>query len=251
MLSEESRIHVYIARLGLGSRREVEEQIRQGKVRVNGKPAQLGQKINPASDQIVYRSKVLPKAQTKDFSLVALNKPKGVISSVRDPQGRKTVLDLLPKRFRHLYPVGRLDLQSEGLMLLTNDGELALRLTHPRYETPKLYEVKIRGDLGEKKIEHLEKGVRVGREKWKGVKVLNVYDVTKSGTPKFKVRLEITEGKNRHIRKLFEAISCRVTDLRRIKISGVSVKGIARGEFRVLSNAQRLRLRKEVGLGEL
>jgi 23S rRNA pseudouridine2605 synthase len=245
---EEARIHVYIARLGLGSRREIEEQIRQGRVSINGKPAKLGQKVSPGADQIVYRSKLIPKAQSRGLTLIALNKPKGVITSVKDPQGRKTVMDLVPKRFSHLYPVGRLDYQTEGLILLTNDGELALRLTHPRYETPKVYDVKIRGELTEKKLEHLEKGVRIGSEKWKGVKVVNHFDVTESGTPKYKIRIEVTEGKNRHIRKLFEAIACRVIDLRRVKVSGISLKGIPRGEFRVLSDAQRMRLRKELGL---
>jgi len=245
---EEARVHVYLSRLGLGSRREIEDQIRQGRVKINGKIASLGQKIDPLQDQVQYRSRLVPKAGQSKAVLVALHKPKGVISTVKDPERRTTVLDLLPKRFSHLYPVGRLDFQSEGLILLTNDGDLAYRLTHPRYEVPKLYEVKVRGNLGEKKIEHLEKGVKVGNQKWQGVRILDVKEVTREGTPKFKLRMELKEGKNRHIRKLFEALSCRVTDLKRLKIGSLSLKGIPKGEYRLLSKGQHLQLRKEVGI---
>ncbi|TVQ80264.1 MAG: rRNA pseudouridine synthase [Bradymonadales bacterium] len=247
----EARVHVYLAQLGLGSRREIEDQIRLGRVKVNGKIAKLGQKVDPQQDQLSYRSRLIPPSKARqNLQLVLLHKPKGVISSLKDPQGRMGVVDLLPRRFSHLYPVGRLDLQSEGLILLTNDGDLALRLTHPRYEVPKVYEVKLRGNLDPKKIEHLEKGVRVGNEKWKGVRILDLKEVTRSGVPKFKLQIEIKEGKNRHIRKLFEALSCRVIELKRLKVGPLSLKGIPRGGYKVLSDSQRQRLRRDLGMEE-
>lgn len=243
------RIHAYLAHLGLASRREVERLMDDGQVFVNKKPAKKGQKIDPARDIIRFRGKNLPLSIQREPVVVAVHKPRGVITTMKDPEGRPTVSELLPKRFGRLFPVGRLDLMSEGLIVMTNDGELANRLTHPRYEVPKVYEVKLRGDLDPSKVEYIQKGVRVGSEKYKPAEILNLRDATQSGVQKCVVTIRVYEGKNHHVRNLFEAVKCRVIKLKRISMGSVSVKGLARGAHRVLTAGQVARLREEVGLG--
>src|SRR5665213_2300110 len=136
------RIHVFLAKQGLGSRREVEGWIRSGFIQINKKPARLGQKIDPTIDKIRLRGKDLFFSRNQVTQVIALHKPRGVVTTMKDPDGRPTVTQLVPKNCR-LYPVGRLDLNSEGLILMTNDGELSQKVTHPKYEVPKVYEVKI------------------------------------------------------------------------------------------------------------
>lgn len=249
---EKPRIHAYLARRGLGSRRAIEALVESRKVLVNGVPAKLGQKIDPSKDVIRLKGKQLSIKNPQEARVIALHKPVGVVTTVSDPQGRKTVLDLVPKSARRgrLYPVGRLDLKSEGLLLLTDDGELANRLMHPRYEVPKVYEVKIRGHLDKKKVEHLEKGVRVGGNKMQPAEVLSVIETTQSGVSKYKVKLRVFEGKNHHVRKLFESLGCRVIKLKRLSVGTVSLKGLRIGGFRILSTGQIEKLRKSVGLDE-
>lgn len=242
------RIHVYLARVGVGSRREIEKLIGEGKVQVNAKPARLGQKISPRHDQIRIRGKNIPLALQQKIVVAVVYKPRGVVSTVKDPQGRPTVAELLPKFLGRLFPIGRLDLQSEGLLLMTNDGDLALQLTHPRYEIPKTYEVKIRGELDAKKIEYLKKGVRLGSEKFQPVEVLSVREATREGMSKYVVVVRIREGKNHHLRKLFDAVRCRVIRLKRIGMGAYNLKGLARGGYRVLSRGEIEKLREGSGL---
>ncbi|MBN8554079.1 MAG: rRNA pseudouridine synthase [Deltaproteobacteria bacterium] len=241
------RIQVYLARQGLGSRRKIEEWIRHGYIHVNSKPAKLGQKINPAKDQIKIRGKEVSKVAKQKAVVIALHKPRGVVSTAKDPEGRKTVLDLVPKTAR-VYPVGRLDINSEGLLIMTNDGELALRLTHPRYEIPKVYDVKIRGNLDDKKIAFLKKGVRIDETKVKGAEILSIRDVTSEGINKYQVQIKVFEGKNHHVRKMFEAIRCRVIRLKRLSMGPVSLRGVPRGGYRILPPGLVTKIRKEVGL---
>ncbi len=247
---QEERVHVYLARIGVGSRREIEGWISAGKVQINAKPARLGQKINPRKDRIRVRGKELPLAIRREAVAVVIYKPRGVVTTLKDPEGRVTVSSLVPKRLGRLFPVGRLDIMTEGLLLMTNDGELAQRLTHPKYEIPKIYEAKVRGRLDEKKVEYLRKGVRSGEEKFQPVEVLDLRDATRSGESKFIVTLKIREGKNHHVRRLFEAVMCRVIKLKRLSMGSLTLKGIPRGGHRILSKAQVERLRREVGLGD-
>ncbi len=246
--SEGVRVHSYLAKLGLASRRSIEVWIKEGRVRVNGKIAKLGQKINPGSDEIAVNGKKVfsSNPDTKKRALV-LNKPRGFVTTVKDPEGRPTIMDLIPSEHR-LFPVGRLDLQSEGLVLLTNDGELANRIMHPRYEIPKVYEVKIRGNLDQKKLDHLKAGVNTAEGKFKGAEILSMRDVTQEGVKKFQVTLKVFEGKNRHVRKMFDAVKCRVIRLKRVAIGPIGIKGIPKAGFRILSTGEIQKLRRAVGL---
>lgn len=240
------RLQLALARAGLGSRRAVEKFISEGKIRVDGKIARLGQLVDPTTQEISFRGKVL-SVEPKKKVVIAVNKPRGVVSTVSDPQGRKTVLDLVSGKYR-LFPIGRLDVMSEGLILLTNDGELANRLMHPRYEIPKVYEVKIRGVLDDKKIEFLKKGVRTPEGKVKAAEVLDVQDVTRRGVKKHRVILKVFEGKNHHVRKMFDALKCRVIRLRRISMGPIQLRGIPRGGYRILPPSIVAMLRKETKL---
>ncbi len=208
---------------------------------VDGRPAKLGQKVDPAIESIKYKRKVVRNLKPQDSLVYALHKPRGVVSSSKDPEGRTRVVDLVPKGFR-VFPVGRLDINSEGLILLTNDGKLALKLTHPRYEIAKTYEVKVRGSLDDKRLDFLKRGFSLGPVKYRGAEILGLREVTQDGVRKHVVKIRIREGKNHHVRKMFEAVNCRVVRLKRIAIGGYEMKGLAKGEFKKLSRHELERL---------
>lgn len=248
-MADSLRIHAYLSQIGVGSRREIERQILAGRVAINGKPAKLGQLVVPGKDVIKFRGK--PVASSKagiKTVVIALHKPRGVVTTLKDPEGRVTVSKFIPKSFGRLFPVGRLDVMSEGLLLMTNDGEIANRLTHPRYEIPKTYEVRIRGVLDSKKIAYLERGVNTEDAKFKPVEVLDLKEVSKEGIEKYKVTIRIYEGKNRHVRKLFDAVKCRVVRLKRVAMGPIVLKGIPRGGFTLLSKSQIDRLKRDLEL---
>ncbi len=249
MSNATERIHVVLARQGVGSRREIEGWIKKGYIAVNDKPARLGQKIDLTVDRVKVRGKALSLTSSQNVRPVALilHKPRGVVTTLKDPQGRRTVSDLVPTSHR-LFPVGRLDYNSEGLLLMTNDGELAQRLTHPRYEVSKTYEVKIRGNLDESKIQHLKLGVKTGATRFKGAEILSVKDVTSTGVKKYEVCVRIYEGQNREVRKMFEALRCRVIRLKRVAMGKLQLKGVPYGGYRFLSPVQIRSLRSSVGL---
>ena len=163
-----------------------------------------------------------------------LNKPKGYVTTVKDDKGRKTVMDLLPKKGDRLYPVGRLDYDTEGLLIITNDGELAQRLTHPVNEVPKTYVAKIEGVLTENMLARLRGGVEVDGVRTKKSAV-RIVDETKTET---KVSVTITEGRNRQVRKMFEAVGKEVIFLKRVKIGDLALRGLNRGEYRPLTKEE-------------
>lgn len=247
-IAAEIRIHAYLAQLGYGSRRSIEALIEKGKVQINGKPAKLGQKVQAGQDEIQIKGqKVAQKTQEPIVFLV--NKPVGVVTTTKDPQRRTTIMDLIPRKYRRaLFPVGRLDINSEGLMILTNDGELAQHIMHPKYEVPKVYDVKIRGELNKRKTEAIKKGPRIEAKKFKPAEILDIREVTRTGFPKYQVRLRIFEGKNHHIRKMFNHLKCHVLKLKRLSIGSVSVKGIAIGEYKILQGSAVEKIRKEFSL---
>ena len=145
METQTIRIQKFFTDCGILSRRAAEEEIKKGRVKVNGVVAEVGQKIDPTRDRVEYRGQVIVASEKPRFTYVMLNKPRGYLSTVTDDRGRHTVTELVEDTGVRLYPVGRLDMDSEGLLLLTNDGELTNRLTHPKHEIPKIYHVKIRG----------------------------------------------------------------------------------------------------------
>jgi 23S rRNA pseudouridine2605 synthase len=154
---EKIRLQKYFTDCGVLSRRAAEEEIKKGKVKVNGETAEVGMKIDPDTDLVEYKGKVINSAQKTHYTYVMLNKPRGYLSSVSDDRGRKCVTELVADAGVRLYPVGRLDLDSEGLLLMTDDGELTNKLTHPRHEIPKIYHVRVKGKVSAEQVKELSK----------------------------------------------------------------------------------------------
>ena len=232
------RLQKLIARAGICSRREAEKLILDGKVSVDGKIIrELGAKADPSKNKIRVDGKVLRFNTEKIYLL--LNKPRGYVSTVKDERGRKTVLDLLGENFsERVYPVGRLDLNSEGLLILTNDGDLTNALIHPRFEVSKTYRAKISGDLTEEKLDKLRAGIELDD----GLTApAEIYLLDKDF-----VEITIHEGRNRQVRRMFAAIGCDVKRLRRIKFAGLTLEGLKVGEFRNLTAEEISRLKGEL-----
>jgi len=223
------RINKFIASCGYCSRRKADELIENGKVKVNDKVLlNLGIEVKK-TDKVEVEGKLLQT--TENLVYFMLNKPKGVICSNSDEFGRKTAVDLInfPER---IFCVGRLDYDSEGLILLTNDGELAYKLTHPRLEIPKTYIVKIKGEILESELAVIRNGVKIGDVKYNKCKI-KVVEKDKLIT---KLEIILTEGKNREIRKMLEFINKEIIMLKRIKIADLKLGGLNRGEYRQLKD---------------
>ena len=224
------RINKFLASAGVASRRECDKLIIEGKVNLNGKRAELGSEVNEGDEVTVNGSQVMLKSN----EYYILNKPKGYICSVSDDKNRKTVMDLMPKNVGRIYPVGRLDYDSEGLLILTTDGELAQHLTHPSNAVPKTYMVKIEGTLKESDLNPIRSGIEIDGYVTKKCKA-HIIETDKAYT---KVHITLTEGKNREIRKMFAAIGKQVTLLKRIKIGELSLRGLDRGAYRKLTKQE-------------
>lgn len=223
------RLQKVIANSGFVSRRKAEELIRAGKVKVNGQVVlEMGVKVT-AKDEIDVDGYTI-KMEEKEYYL--LNKPRGVITSTKDEHGRKTVIDLIPTTKR-IYPVGRLDYDTTGVLLLTNDGELTNLLIHPRRNVEKMYIAKVKGLLGKRQINSLQNGVMIDGVKTAKAKArIKKYD---KKTDTSLVELIIHEGKNHQIKKMFEAIGYTVLKLRREQFCFLRVDGLKSGEYRKLS----------------
>lgn len=227
------RLNKYLAESGIASRRGADTIIQDGRVKVNGKiVSELGSKINVFNDTVMVDD-VIVKAVTRDV-VVMFNKPKGCITSANDEKGRKTIFDYIKIDTPRLFPIGRLDYDSEGLLLLTNNGELANKITHPSSEIPKTYLVKVQGEMPEHKLAQLRKGVMVDGSLTKRSKVkLLEY---KDGISRLEVT--ITEGRNRQVRKMFEAVEREVIFLKRIAIGELRLGGMSRGGYRYLNDLE-------------
>ncbi len=219
------RLQKLIAQAGICSRREAEKIILAGRVTVDGKIIrELGAKAD-TNQKICVDGKPLTFDAEKIYLL--LNKPRGYVSTVKDERGRKTVLELLGENFNErVYPVGRLDLNSEGLILLTNDGDLTNALIHPRFEVKKTYRAKISGVLTEEKLDKLRAGVELDDGLTAPAEIYRLDTDL--------VEITIHEGRNRQVRRMFAAIGCDVKRLRRIKFAGLTLDGLKAGEFREL-----------------
>lgn len=223
------RINKFLAESGVGSRRTCDKIIDEGRVKVNGRVCALGAEIDEMHDSITVDGKKIGKV--KKYEYYIMNKPKGCVCTVKDDRGRKTVMDYLPQMSARIYPVGRLDYDSEGLLIFTNDGDLANRLTHPSSEIPKTYLVKIEGNVEESSLAKLRSGVIIDGKKTKK-STIKIVEETKEYT---KLHVTITEGRNREIRKMFETVGKEVVFLKRIKIGELTLHGLDRGECRKLS----------------
>lgn len=224
------RINKYLAQCGVASRRECDRLIAEGKVTVNGGPAGLGDDVNDGDNIKVEGRPVTVKKN--EYYL--LHKPKGYLCTVSDDKGRKTVMDILGDGVGRVYPVGRLDYDSEGLLILTTDGELAQHLTHPSNEVPKTYLVKVEGRLTEADLNPIRSGIEIDGYVTKKCRA-HIVETNKDYT---KVELVLREGKNREIRKMFAAIGREVTLLKRTKVGELTLRGLDRGAFRKLTPAE-------------
>ena len=223
------RINKYLAESGICSRRSADKMIENGEVKVNGKICSLGTDVNIGSDFVTVNGK--PVGNVNQLEYYIMNKPKGYVCTVKDDKGRKTVMDLLPANIKRLFPVGRLDYDSEGLLILTNDGDLTFKLTHPKNEIPKTYLVKTEKPIKQEDLANLRSGVVIDGIKTKKCNVRLIESTDKYS----KLHITITEGRNRQIRKMLEAVGNCVDFLKRIKIGDLQLSGLNRGEVRKLS----------------
>ena len=227
------RLQKYIADCGVASRRKGEELILQGRVRVNGKVVRiLGTKVAP-EDVVLVDGGPLDSSRTQKV-YVLLNKPRGCVTTVNDPEGRKTVMDLVPEISERIYPVGRLDYLSEGLLLLTNDGEMAHKIMHPSHDVVKSYEVKVFGIVLEEHLKALREGYPLGKKRIRPRSVR----VIKRLSSKTWLEFRIGDGKNREIRRMCEWAGMTVDKLRRVSLGGIHIQGIAPGKYVFLTKRQ-------------
>ncbi|MBD5132325.1 MAG: rRNA pseudouridine synthase [Clostridiales bacterium] len=232
------RINKYLSGCGIDSRRKCEQIVTDGRVRVNGKTVtNLATDIKDG-DYVEVDGRAVHITTRSVY--IMLNKPKGCVCTVNDEKGRKTVLDFVKLKER-VYPVGRLDYDTEGLLLLTNDGELANKITHPKNGVKKVYAVRVEGEPTDAELKRLRNGIEYGGVQYAPAKVV-VLDSDKNET-----RLEITisEGKNHEIRNMIESLGRRVLFLKRIEVAGIRLGGLSRGEWRYL-NSRELEILKNI-----
>ncbi len=237
------RLNKYLSQAGAASRREADRLITDGRVSVNGRVQdELGVKIDDEKDRVELDGRSVRKDER--LLHVLMNKPVGAVVSLRDPFGRTTVRDLLVGLKARVFPVGRLDTDSSGALLLTNDGDLAFRLAHPRFEVPKVYLAKVEGVPSDESIEKLRKGIFLEGKRTAPAKASLM---SRSG-PNGLVRITIHEGRKREVRKMFEALGHPVKDLKRTEFAGLTLEGLRPGAWRLLDAGEVRRLRKRAGL---
>ncbi|WP_238882826.1 pseudouridine synthase [Clostridium sp. YIM B02551] len=226
------RLQKYLANCGVASRRKCEELILAGSVKVNGEIIkELGTKIDIEKDIVEYNGKLVKAEETKRY--IMLNKPVGIISSVSDEKGRKTIIDIINAKER-IYPIGRLDYDSSGLLLLTNDGEIYNKIIHPRREIHKTYIVKVKGVFTDKEMETFQNGVDIGGY----ITAKSSIKILWKDQNNCKVEIKIHEGKNRQIRKMCAALNHDVISLKRVAIGEINIGDLELGSFRELTDSE-------------
>lgn len=238
----EARLQKILAQRGIASRREAEEMIRRSRVRINGLLAHLGQKVDPEKDTITVDGKVVLVQQRPKLMYLLLHKPAGVVSTCYDPQGRTTVLDLLPKELRAgsgIHPVGRLDADSTGALILTNDGDVTFCLTHPRHSVPKTYRVLVTGHPPEAVLQAWRQGVMLDGRKTRPAEVRFI----ESSAGNSYLEIVLQEGRNRQIRRLAEQLGYPVIKLHRTAIGPIQLQQpkkpyLKEGQYRSLTNRE-------------
>jgi 23S rRNA pseudouridine2605 synthase len=235
----EERLQKIISKCGIASRRKAEEMILEGLVTVNGKPASIGMKADIENDHIKVSGKLISSVKTKVY--MAFNKPVQCITALRDAEGRTTVSDFLKRVKARVFPVGRLDYNSEGLLILTNDGELANAILQPKSKIPKTYRVKIDGSLDNKDISKLESGIRLQDGMTSPAKVRVVKQLKANSW----IDITIYEGKKRQVRRMLDRVNHSVIKLIRLRINGLSLGNLKPGEFRYLKPDEVEKLKKE------
>ena len=224
------RLNAYLARAGVASRRKADELIKAGRVTVNGEPGQLNTFVS-GRDRVELDGRPLEKQR---LAYVLLHKPAGVVTTASDPQGRPTVVDLVADHETRVVPVGRLDADTTGALLLTNDGELAHRLAHPRYEVEKVYQAEVEGDPSDETLHRLERGVELDDGRTAPARVKRLASS--------RVELALHEGRKHQVKRMLEAVGHPVTRLHRSRYAGLSLEGVEPGEWRELEPGEVARL---------
>lgn len=228
----EKRLQKFISEAGIMSRRAAEEEIKKGNIKVNGARAELGQKIDDERDVVEYRGKVV--SADSHHIYIMLNKPAGYVTTMSDEHARKCVAELVSDVPERVYPIGRLDRESEGLLLFTNDGEFANRMMHPRYHKPKIYHVKIRGKVEPEKVAALSRPMKIDDYITKPANV-SVITLKEDYTV---LSIELFEGRNRQIRKMCEQVGLFIMTLRRISVGNVKLGDLRPGKWRYLTKSE-------------
>lgn len=241
----EERLQKYLASAGIASRRASEKLIAEGRVEVNGKVIRAqGVKVDPHKD-VVKVDGCAVKPEEK-LVYVLLNKPAGYVTTANDPQGRPTVLDLVQDVDVRVYPVGRLDYETEGLLLLTNDGEFSYRMTHPKFKLVKTYVATVQGQVSEEKLNRLRNGVQLEDGMTKPAKV----KVLKTEKHRMVLEIKISEGRNRQIRRMCKAIGHPILELRRVAVDTLTLEKVTPGEYRYLTIDEIAKLSAKLQLGD-
>jgi len=228
---EDIRLQKWLSMSGVASRRKAEEMIAEGRVYVNGvQVTELGAKANPQTDLVELDGKIVEIVQEKIY--IMLHKPEGVVTTVTDPFGRTTVMDLVPDKMR-LYPVGRLDFDTSGLLLMTNDGEWAQKLTHPKYEISKTYTAVVKGTPTAESLQKFRRGIVIDGKKTAPAQIKLIKNDKKSTNSK--VLITIHEGRNHQVRKMCEAIGHKVITLKRVEVGGLELGTLPKGKWRPLT----------------
>ena len=235
------RLQKFLAACGVASRRRAERLIEEGRVLVNGQPPRIGDSIDPEVDRVTVDGEAVSE-QGKVY--VMLNKPKGVVTSAKDTHDRPTVLECTAGVRARVFPVGRLDMDAEGALLLTNDGELAYRLMHPRYEIKKVYQAWVQGRMTPDAAAQIERGVLLEDGPSAPAEVRIVTTAPRSTL----IRVILHEGRKREVKRLCAAVGHPVVSLRRLSVGGVEAQGLRSGEWRYLNDEEVARLRKLTGL---
>ena len=228
------RLQKMLADCGVASRRKSEELIRDGKVKVNGRTAGIGDKVDPVNDKVYVSGRRVTGTARPQLRYIMLNKPRGVLTTMSDERGRKCVADLIRDIPERVYPIGRLDRDSEGMLLLTNDGEFANHIMHPKKHVNKVYRVTVRPNINDAQVSKLESGVVIDGRKTAPAQVRVV--TREEGRSVLEV--VIREGRNRQIRKMCDAVGLEVARLKRIAIGGVKLGGLRSGMYRDLTDME-------------
>ena len=232
--SESVKLQKYVADCGLMSRRAAEERIADGSIKVNGETVELGRRIVPGTDSVTFNGKPVAITGKKRYAYIMLNKPKGYVTSMNDELGRQCVRDLTEDVGVRVYPCGRLDKDSEGLLIMTNDGDLAEKLMHPKHHIPKYYTVRVEGKITEKQLKTLNAPMLIDDYETVPAEVSIIRMTDESTSLAFTLR----EGRNRQIRKMCEQCGLKVEKLKRIAIGEIELGDLKSGTWRRLSRAQ-------------
>jgi pseudouridine synthase len=232
------KVQKILSEMGVAPRRKAEDLIREGRVTINGRPAQIGDRANPSTDHIKVDGRRLSLPPPKIYIL--LNKPKGIVTTTHDPEGRKTVLDLLQINHPRLFPVGRLDYDAEGLLLLTNDGELAHFLSHPAFRLPRTYQVKVKGKPTAAEIYRVSRGISLEDGPTAPCRVAPLRETKEN----IWVEMVLYEGRNRQVKRMWEKLGYPVLKLKRVGLAGLSTGKLQPGEYRNLRPGEVQNLKK-------